>query len=177
MRYSELKDDFVKGRKPSNAKTYVRSGGNAQQYKWKVVLNNGKTKTIYADSRKNIKQQLEVNDIIIGIKSAKRVQILRADQDKKEVFVGKLKDPAAQELSDIANELNQSVQGYSFDVYNADKELATIIGLPPGMDIETGGNLIGNIKGMIVNSQHWTYKAFRGDVEEEFAVYVVRKGA
>jgi hypothetical protein len=177
MRYSELKDDFVKGRKPSNAKNYVRSGGNKQQYKWKIVLNNGKTKTVYADSRKNISQGLEVNDLIIGIKSAKRVQILRADQDKKEVFVGKLKDPAAQELSDIANELNQSAsRGYSFNAYNADKELATIIGIPPGMDIETQeSNMIGNIKGIISNSQHWTYKAFRGDVEEEFAVYVIRK--
>lgn len=94
------------------------------------------------------------------------------DKDK---FVGNLKDPAAQEINDIANELNRAAQGYSFDVYNADKELATIIGNPPRMDSETQeGNLIGNIKGLISNSQHWEFKAFYGDVEEEFAVYVVR---
>ncbi len=102
--------------------------------------------------------------------------LIRDRQSKKDMFVNKLKDPAAQEINDIVNELNHAVQGYSFDVYNADKELATIIGLPPGMDIETQeGNLIGNIKGLISNSQHWTFKAFRGDVEEEFALYAVRK--
>ncbi len=103
--------------------------------------------------------------------------VIRKKQNRKDMFVGKLKDPAAQELSDIANELNQSAsRGYSFNAYNPDKELATIIGIPPRMDIETQeSNMIGNIKGIISNSQHWKYKAFRGDVEEEFAVYVVRK--
>jgi len=96
------------------------------------------------------------------------------DKDK---FVGNLKDPAATELQDIVDRLIQSAsRGYSFNAYNADKELATIIGIPPRMDIETQeGNLIGNIKGIIKSSQHWAFKAFRGDVEEEFAVYVVRK--
>lgn len=95
----------------------------------------------------------------------------------KSEFVTGLKDPAAKELGDITNELNKSAsRGYSFNAYHADKELATIIGIPPRMDIETQeGNLIGNIKGIISNSQHWDFKAHRGDVEEEFAVYVVRR--
>jgi len=98
-------------------------------------------------------------------------------QDDVEEFKGKLKDPAAAELQEIANTLNVTgSRGYSFNAYNADKELATIIGIPPRMDIETQeGNLVENIKGLINNSIHWSYKAFRGDVEEEFAVYVVRK--
>ena len=92
-------------------------------------------------------------------------------------FKQKLKDPAASELQEIANTLNKTgSRGYSFNAYNADKELATIIGIPPRMDIETQeGNLVENIKGLVNNSQHWTFKAFKGDVEEEFAVYVVRK--
>lgn len=95
----------------------------------------------------------------------------------KDEFVGNLKDPAAQELQKIANTLNvEGSRGYSFNAYNADKDLATIIGIPPRMDIETQeGNLVENIKGFINNSDHWAFKAFRGDVEEEFAVYVVRK--
>ena len=103
--------------------------------------------------------------------------LIRNKQTKKDMFVGKLKDPAAQELSDITNELNKSAsRGYSFNAYNADKELATIIGIPPRMDSETQeGNMIGNIKGIISNAQHWEFKASYGDVEEEFAVYVVRK--
>jgi len=95
----------------------------------------------------------------------------------KDEFVTGLKDPAAKEISDIANTLNvEGSRGYSFNAYNADKELATIIGIPPRMDIETQeGSLVENIKGLINNSVHWKFKAFRGDVEEEFAVYVVRK--
>ena len=95
----------------------------------------------------------------------------------KDEFVTGLKDPAAKELNDIANQLNVSAsRGYSFNAYNADKELATIIGNPPGMDTETQeGNIIQYIKRLIEFSDHWSFKAFRGDVEEEFAVYVVRK--
>ena len=95
----------------------------------------------------------------------------------KDEFVTGLKDPAAKELSDIANELNVTgSRGYSFNAYNADKELATIIGLPPRMGEETReGNLVEHIKDYIRKSDHWDFKAFRGDVEEEFAVYVVRK--
>ena len=91
-------------------------------------------------------------------------------------FKLKLKDPAAYELQEIANTLNQTAsRGYSFNAYNADKELATIIGKPPLMDIETQeGNLVEPIKRMVNSSQYWNFKAFRGDVEEEFACYVVR---
>ena len=92
-------------------------------------------------------------------------------------FKLKLTDPAAYELNEIANTLNKtSSRGYSFNSYNEDKELGTIIGIPPRMDIETEeGNIVENIKGVISKSRHWSFKAFRGDVEQEFAVYVVRK--
>jgi hypothetical protein len=92
-------------------------------------------------------------------------------------FKLKLSDPAAYELNEIANTLNKTgSRGYSFNSYNEDKELGTIIGIPPRMDIETEeGNLVENIKGLISKSRHWAFKAFRGDVEQEFAVYVVRK--
>ena len=95
----------------------------------------------------------------------------------KDKFVGNLKDPAAQELQEIANTLNiEASRGYSFNAYNADKDLATIIGVPPRMDIETQeSNMIAGIKGLVNTSDHWEYKAWKGDVEEEFAVYVVRK--
>ena len=99
-----------------------------------------------------------------------------SDDDVKD-FKHKLTDPAAYELQEIANTLNQTAsRGYSFNAYNADKELATIIGNPPSMDIETQeGNIIESIKRIVNSSQHWAFKANRGDVEEEFAVYVVRK--
>lgn len=99
-------------------------------------------------------------------------------EERKEKFVGNLKDPAAQELSDIADMLNRKAsRGYSFNAYSADKELATIIGIPPRMDIETQeGNLMEYIKRVINTSQHWSWKTWYGDVENgEFAVYVVRK--
>jgi len=93
-------------------------------------------------------------------------------------FVTGLKDPAAKEISDIANELNKSAsRGYSFYAHNPDKELSTIIGNPPSMDIEPQvGNLIEYIKKVISTSTYWNYKTWQGDVENgEFAVYVVRK--
>lgn len=99
---------------------------------------------------------------------------IREDKDK---FVGNLKDPAAQELSDIIEILNRNAsRGYRFKAVHADKELATILGRPPGMEIETReGNIIEYIKRVINTSKHWSWKTNRGDVEEEFAVYVVRK--
>ena len=99
---------------------------------------------------------------------------IREDRDK---FVGNLKDPAAQEIQDLATMLNKTAsRGYSFNVYNPDKDLATFIVIPPRMDIETQeGNLIEYIKQQVNASQHWAWKSWRGDVEEEFAVYVVRK--
>lgn len=98
-------------------------------------------------------------------------------EDNKDRFVGNLKDPAAQEIADIANEFNRSAsRGYSFNIYNAGKDLATFIVLPPEMGIETEeGNMIEHMKAVINNSQHWSFKSWRGDVENEFAVYVVRK--
>ena len=87
------------------------------------------------------------------------------------------KDPAAQELQDVVTKLNQSAsRGYSFNAYHADKKLATIIGIPPSMDVETQeGNMIEYIKRLINGSQYWAWKTWRGDVEEEFACYVVRQ--
>ena len=91
-------------------------------------------------------------------------------------FKGKLKDPAAQELQDITKQLNKMAgRGYSFNAYNADKELATIIGTPPSMDVEMGEmNVVQFIKREINLGDHWSYKAWKGDAEEEIAVYVVR---
>jgi hypothetical protein len=95
----------------------------------------------------------------------------------KEQFVRGITDPAAKEIHDVVNGMNQRAgRGYSFNVYNPDKQLATIIGNPPSMDIETQeGNMIEYIRGLVNNTTHWDYKTWKGDVEEEFAVYVVRK--
>ena len=94
----------------------------------------------------------------------------------KEQFVRGITDPAAKEIHDIATRVNETAgRGWSINVYNADKELATIIGRPPGMDIQLKeGNMIEYIERLVNESQHWSYKAWKGDVEEEFAVYVVR---
>jgi hypothetical protein len=97
----------------------------------------------------------------------------------KSTFHRKLKDPAAQELADITNQLNKMAgRGYSFNAYNADKELATIIGVPPAMDVPIAEmNVVEFIKREINLGDHWSYKAWKGDAEEEIAVYVVRREA
>jgi hypothetical protein len=95
----------------------------------------------------------------------------------KEQFVRGITDPAAKEIHDVVNDMNKRAgRGYSYNVYHPDKELATIIGTPPRMDIETQeGNLIEFIKGIVNNTQHWSYKAWNGDVENgDFSVYIVR---
>ena len=103
---------------------------------------------------------------------------MRLNEISKEAdFLNQLEDPAAHEINALANAFNTSAsRGYSFNVYHPDKELATFIVRPPGMDIETEeGNLIEYMKAAINKTQHWSFKSWRGDVEEEFAVYVVRK--
>jgi len=76
---NELPDYYTKLEKmeeakpASNAKNYMRSGGNKEQFDWKVTLNNGKTKKVSADSRKRVKDSLSTNELIIGIKSAKKI--------------------------------------------------------------------------------------------------------
>jgi len=94
----------------------------------------------------------------------------------KEQFVRGIVDPAAKELHDIVNQLNKMAgRGYSFNAYNADKELATIIGNPPAMDVPIAEmNVVAFIKREIGLGDHWSYKAWKGDAEEEIAVYVVR---
>ena len=94
----------------------------------------------------------------------------------KEQFVRGITDPAAKEIHDVAKRANETAgRGWSFNVYHADKQLATIIGRPPGMDTQLAeGNMIEFIKRIVNETQHWTYKSWRGDVESEFAVYVVR---
>ena len=50
-------------------KNYTRKGGNGEQVKWKITLNNGKKKTVKADSQKSAKDHLDTNELIIGVKS------------------------------------------------------------------------------------------------------------
>jgi len=97
----------------------------------------------------------------------------------KDKFVGNLKDPVAQEAQSSADHLNKTAgRGYSFNAYSADKELCTIIGRPPGFEEELEEfNMIDHIRAVINKSQHWNYKTWNGDVEEEFAVYMVRREA
>jgi len=55
------------------AKNYVRQGGNKEHKKWLITLNNGKKKTVSADSRANAKEQLSPEQLITGVKSIKVV--------------------------------------------------------------------------------------------------------
>jgi len=95
----------------------------------------------------------------------------------KETFHRKLSDPAAQELSDIANELNiGGPRGFSFNAYGADKESAQIVSMPPPIGVETEvHNLVGIIKNFILQSDHWVWDTWTGDAEEELTAYVIRK--
>jgi len=71
--YYDRLEKMEEAKPASNAKNYVRHGGNNEQYKWKVTLNNGKSKTVWADSRKRVKDSLGTSELIIGIKSAKKI--------------------------------------------------------------------------------------------------------
>lgn len=71
MKLSEI---HVKGKVPNKSKNYTRTGGNKQQYKWIVTFNNGKKKTVWADSRYNATHgQISPEQHIIGVKSAVKV--------------------------------------------------------------------------------------------------------
>jgi len=65
----------IEGKRPNKSKNYSRKGGNKQQYKWLITLNNGKSKTTWADSRYNaIHGQLSPEQHIIGVKSAVKLK-------------------------------------------------------------------------------------------------------
>ena len=71
--------EHIKGKGPNKSKNYTRMGGNKQQYKWIVTLNNGKKKTVWANDRYNAthgQPNLSPEDHIIGIKSAKKAKAL-----------------------------------------------------------------------------------------------------
>jgi hypothetical protein len=95
----------------------------------------------------------------------------------KEQFVRGIKDPAAKELHDIANQLNKMAgRGYSFNAYNADKETAQIVGNPPAMDVPIAEmNVIAFIKREIGLGDHWVWDTWSGDAEEGVTAYVIRK--
>ena len=57
----------------AKAKNYTRRGGNGDHVKWIITLSNGKTKKVNADSRKRAKDYLSPEQLIIGVKSIKKV--------------------------------------------------------------------------------------------------------
>ena len=70
MKKSELKAIIREEIQKLNEANYTRRGGNGVHYKWIVILNNGKKKTVNADSIKSVKAWcLETDDLIIGVKS------------------------------------------------------------------------------------------------------------
>ena len=93
--FFESVDQIDEARPASNAKNYVRKGGNKEQFKWKVTLNNRKTKTVWADSRNRVKDSLSSEQLIIGIKSAKKIEesVEQIDEltDKQKAEIAKRK--------------------------------------------------------------------------------------
>lgn len=77
MKITELttSEDYIQGKPANKSKNYIRKGGNKQQFKWRVELNNGKVKLVWADSRKTVKDELGTNELIIGVKSAKKIKV------------------------------------------------------------------------------------------------------
>ena len=74
-----VEEEYIKGRAPNKSKNYLRKGGNKQQFKWRIELNNGKVLLRWADSRRNI--DLSPEQHIIGVKSAKKIK--EADNPSK----------------------------------------------------------------------------------------------
>lgn len=87
--FSELRKELQE-KKASNAKNYVRKGGNAEQYKWAVTLNNGRVKKVFAVDSKGVKDHLSSDELIVGIKSAKKIE---EKLDKKNVTEAKDQKP------------------------------------------------------------------------------------
>ena len=77
---NEIEEEFISGRSSSNAKNYLRKGGNDQQFKWRIELNNGKVLLRWADSRYNATHgQISPEQHIIGVKSVKKIKVEEAD--------------------------------------------------------------------------------------------------
>lgn len=54
-------------------KNYTKKGGNNEHVSWEITLNNGKTKKVKADSKKNAKDQLSSEQLIVGVKSITKI--------------------------------------------------------------------------------------------------------
>jgi hypothetical protein len=67
---NKLFTEMLKGANPS--KNYTRQGGNGQQIKWTVHLNNGKKVSVNADSKKTAKTSLSSSQLIIGVKKIEK---------------------------------------------------------------------------------------------------------
>jgi hypothetical protein len=55
------------------AKNYTKKGGNGEHVSWEITLNDGKTKKVKADSKKNAKDQLSSEQLIVGVKSITKI--------------------------------------------------------------------------------------------------------
>lgn len=71
MKILQLLETVVK--KANNSKNYERAGGNKEHHKWKITLTNGKFKTVTAESAKQARTRLSTNQLIIGVRSIKKV--------------------------------------------------------------------------------------------------------
>lgn len=76
MKITEIttSEDYIQGKPANKSKNYIRKGGGGIQFKWRVELNNGKVKLVWADTKANAKDQLGTNELIIGVKSAKKIE-------------------------------------------------------------------------------------------------------
>jgi hypothetical protein len=52
----------------------VKKGGNGEQFKWLVTLNSDKQKKVTAATRDGVKDFLTPEQLIIGIKSIKKIK-------------------------------------------------------------------------------------------------------
>lgn len=52
---------------------YTRKGGNGPHDEWEVILNNGNKKILQCENKNKLKYLLGINELIIGIKSAKKI--------------------------------------------------------------------------------------------------------
>ena len=65
--------EIIEAKEKSKAKNFKRRGGNGPQVAWLITLNNKKTKKVDADSRENAKNQLSPEQLILGVKSIKKI--------------------------------------------------------------------------------------------------------
>jgi len=112
---------YEKVKEKVNEANYERMGGNGPHYKWKVNLENGRKKTISAESRAKVKDFLSTNELIIGIKS-----IVKISNEVVKPPLKEAKKKAKKNTKKLNKPMRDSSGGKAYKVYVKDPKTGNI---------------------------------------------------